>query len=477
MLLEVDKMNINEIVQALKSLQVHAIKTSSKDIESGDAFLCIMGQKVDRHDYIEDAVKRGASAIIASKVVETTVPVFYLDNINDQQYALLQAFYENPQKKITMIGVTGTDGKTSTATILYSLLYPFQDCGYMGTNGIYSKDIELPAANTTPSYETLLHALSTFIKHDVPTVAMEVSSEGIYANRIKDLLFDVAIFTNLSPEHLNTHHTMEAYFKEKAKLFDQIKEHGIAIINGDDVYGKQIKSPENIIYYGQDSSNDVQIVDLDCRQDGLSFKLQTKDNLYSIETNLIGAFNAYNLTAALITCMHLGIDIKDLIQPMKHLFIKGRMNRITLGQAFEVIIDYAHTPNGLRQLFETINESKKGKSIVVIGSAGGRDVYKRPEMGQIVASMNDYVVFTQEDPRFEDPQDIINAMVSKIETNNYDIVVDRYEAIEHALKMASPGDVVMILGKGQENYQMIQDKKITFNDYDVACEIIKGLVN
>lgn len=474
---EVDTMNkIKNVVLQLKALSIHTIQTNSSSIQQGDAFLCIKGLNVDRHDYIEDAISRGASAIIAQRPMNCAVPVFYLDDINQQQYELLRLFYDFNQNDFTLIGITGTDGKTSTATIIENLVKTVESCGYIGTNGIYSDTVSINSANTTPSYETLMYALNAFKKHDTSIVAMEVSSEGIHAQRITDLLFDFAVFTNLSPEHLNTHNTMEDYFLAKAQLFKQLKVDATAIINGDDVYGRKIETQAQVVYFGMNDDNDYQIKQLVSRVDGLSFILKTPDQEYPIDTNLIGAFNAYNLTAALIVCLKLGYDLNQLVSAMNHLSIKGRMNRVVLGQSFEVIIDYAHTPNGLTQLFNYINTIKKGRSIVVIGSAGGRDAIKRPEMGHIVSSLNDWVVFTQEDPRFEDPQDIVAAMVSTIETHNYDIVIDRRQAIEHAIKMAQADDIVLILGKGQENYQMIGNTKIDFNDLEVACETLKDLI-
>ena len=466
------KKRLNELFDTELEIEIEGICTSSKDVKLGDLFFCIKGINVDRHDYLDDAIARGAVAAVVSREIETSIPVIEVSNPNELVVPIAAKFYDYPYEKLRMIGITGTDGKTSVATIVRSLLNEFSKTGYIGTNGVSCDGYSEDSNNTTPTQEYTFKYLNSFIEHGCENACMEVSSEGLYYDRIQPMKYDVSVFTNLTHEHLNTHGTMEAYFQQKAKLFENTKDDGACILNIDDNYYERFKEhcQGKVITYGENSQADYYFFDVDLFKTKTSFKLNRNEMIYEIKSPLLGKFNVYNLVCSIATLEHLGYGIEQIIPFFPKLRIDGRMNDIVLGQDFKVIVDYAHTPNGLKSLFSFTKELGAKRTIVVIGSAGERDSMKRPEMGEIVVSNADYTFFTMEDPRSEDPMDIINQLTSRVEhlSDKYEKIPDRKEAITKAIEFASKDDVVFILGKGNETYQKIGKEVIYFNDVEEA---------
>ena len=470
---------LNEVFDTPFDTLVKDVKTNTKEVEKDDLFVCIKGFNVDRHDFVSEAERKGAAALVVEHKVDSKLPQVIIENINDNFADICTRFYDNPSKKMTMVGVTGTDGKTTTSTVIYQLLNQVIKTGYIGTNGVKCPSYEDSSNNTTPTSEHLNRFLNNFYNENCKVVAMEAGSEGLAQGRLKNIEFDYSIFTNLTHEHLNFHKTMENYLAAKGNLFKQTKKDGYSVINIDDNYGEKIKDfcNGNVLFYGKSEKADFRFSDVIITPVGTSFNLNYKDKRYEIKSPLLGMFNVYNLTAALSVLLLMGYDINKF--DLSKLFIDGRMNDIDLGQGFKVIVDYAHTPNGYLNLFELTKTLESNRTIIVAGSAGERDKTKRPIMGKILVENADLVVFTYEDPRSEDPNDIIDDLTSEVldKKDKFVRIVDRHEAIKYAIDIAKPGNMVLVLGKGNETYETLKDGKIYFNDVEEVKSALKERLN
>ena len=450
---------------------IKGIKINSKEIQDGDLFVCTKGVNADRHDFVDDAIKNGAKAIVASKDIgKKDVPVVYVEDTNKELPNLSRKFYDYPEKKLKMIGVTGTDGKTTTTTIVQALIGK-EDCSYIGTNGVSYKNIYHKTLNTTPDSDKLYMFLDEFIKEGCSYCAMEASSEAFYRGRLDGLEYDVSVFTNISKEHLNVHKTLENYVECKSMLFKQTKKCGFCILNHDDPFYEIIKKSSNgkVLSYGKDKDSTLLIKDYKLFKDHTDITFVYNKEEFNMKSPLLGEFNIYNLAAAILVCFSLNISLDKIRENIKDINVDGRMQVVETNSNYSVIVDYAHTPNGIKNMLDFVNKLKFNRIITVIGSAGGRDPYKRPLMGKVVLDNSSYVIFTSEDPRFENPKDIICDMLKESkDKNNYEIQVNRALAIKKAIDISSENDVVVILGKGNENYQVVKDEIIEFNDVDKA---------
>lgn len=467
---------LNELYDCNYDVLISGISVNSKDIKKGDIFVCITGNKADRHDYIDEAVNNGAVALVTSREVKTTVPYVIVDNPDDEVIYLSQKIYNNPEEKLLMYGVTGTDGKTSVATIVSGLLGNYR-CGYIGTNGRSCAKFNKDTDNTTPAPHKLYGYLDEFLKNDCDSVCMELSSEGMLHGRLKELSFDCIGITNITSEHLNSHGSLENYVNCKKEIMTLTKNGGYCVLNKDDKYYNEVNEicKGNVLTYGRDIDNDLQIVDYNLGTSHTEIGFKYDGKLYQIDSPLLGEFNVYNLACAILMCLSLGNDMDNLIKNISNLSISGRLDLIDRGQNFTVMVDYAHTPNGITQLLKFVKSLNKNRIIVVIGQAGERDAVKRSEVGRVVATIADLAIFCYEDPRGEDPSEIIDMMCADIKNlNNYKKIIDRSEAIKYAIDVAEYNDIVLILGKGNETYQKLKDKVIYFNDEE---EAIKHLDN
>lgn len=460
---------LSELFDVDIDIIIESIEEDSRVVADNYLFCAIKGLTVDGHNYIDKAVENGALAVLVSKDVKTTVPVIKVEDTNKAMAMALSKFYDNADKKLKLIGVTGTDGKTTLTSIIYQLINNFDKCGYMGTNGAECHAFSQEMKFTTPFPKDLYKYLSRFYKEKCNYVAIETSSEGFLTKRLVDLEFDVSIFTNISAEHLDKHKTMENYIECKGELFKQTKKDGYCIINNDDDYSETIKqfSNGNIITYGINKESDIMATDIIVSENKLIFKLKLFDNYYDIISPLSGMFNVYNLMAAIGACYLLGFNINEVIEAVKKLKpVRSRVNFLNYGQPYKIILDYAHTASGVKNLLEYVNVIATGKIITVLGAAGGRDATKRPLMGELATKLSDHVIFTMDDPREEDPNDIIDDMVSTIkdDKSNYERIVDRGKAIKKALDLAESDDVVVITGKGSDNFMAIGKEYIEYND-------------
>lgn len=464
---------LNELFNNINSdCSVNGIKINSKEVKEGDIFVCTMGVTADRHDFIDEAIENGACAVVVSKDVEVkSVPIIKVDDTNSYLRKLCSKYYDYPYEKMEMIGVTGTNGKTTVAEIIYQLLG--DDCAYLGTNGRKWKNNSLPMRNTTPDVDRLYMYLNEFVNDKCKTTVMEASSEAFFRHRLDDIKFHIAILTNISEDHLNIHKTLDNYIECKCQLFRQVSDNGYSILNSMDVNYERVLhcSKGTILTYGMNESDTLFIKDYK-EQDNkmkITFRYNLKD--YTVLSPLLGEFNVFNLAPAILTCLAKGISIEEVLKRVESLHqIEGRLEILPFTNKYIIMLDYAHTTDALDKILTYLNKIKKNRIITVTGSAGGREKEKRPGMGKVVLEKSDYVIFTMDDPREEDVNSIIDDLISDSKLTNYERVIDRKEAIYRALSIAEEDDIVFITGKGRDNYMAIGKEYLPYSDYDVIKE-------
>jgi UDP-N-acetylmuramoyl-L-alanyl-D-glutamate--2,6-diaminopimelate ligase len=455
------------------------IQYDSRKVKTGDTFVAIPGLKYDGADFIPQAIAGGAKAIVAEKdaVVPPGVEFRKVASARKALAELAAEFYDHPSKKLKLIGVTGTKGKTTICFLVHSVLNVagFKS-GIVGT---------ITTALTTPESADLQAELARMVSEGCTHCVLEVSSHALAQDRVHGCHFDIAVFTNLTHDHLDYHKTMEEYLIAKRKLFEMLGEDSVAIVNVDDPASASIIGVVRgeVIPYGlkqalhelrstKYNEFDTKVSSIDIREREMTMKVNSTE----IRTPLIGMHNAYNITAAFQCGLALGIRpavIKQGIEAVK--VIPGRQEEIDCGQPFRVVVDFAHTPDSLQKLLETYRPFTKGKLILVFGCPGERDRGKRPIMGAIAARLADYTVITTDDPHGEDPEQIIKEIelgARSTEHRTQETLIDRKEAIERALRMAKPGDTVLIAGRGHEKFQDFAGKKIPLDDRKVVRELL-----
>ena len=459
---------LSELYNILDDRLIKGIKINSKDVEPGDLFVCTMGVTADRHDFIDEAIKNGASAIVVSRDVKKNVPVIKVSDTNLELRKVCAKFYDYPCDNVYMIGVTGTNGKTTVAEIIYQLLG--DSCAYIGTNGRKYKNKHFSMLNTTPDVDRLYKYFKEFIDNGCNTICMEASSEAFYRHRLDDIKYDIGIVTNVTEDHLNIHKTIENYVNSKCQLVRQVKDNGYSILNSSDKYFNKFKEEAhgNIVSYGYKDSDTLKIEDYTLKKDKTIIKFEYKKEIYEVISPLLGSFNVDNLSAAILCLLCKGVSFEEIIKKVKKINqIEGRMEILPFTDKYTVILDYAHTTDALDNILSFLDMVKEKRIITVTGSAGGRERDKRPSMGKVVLEKSDYVIFTMDDPRFEDPNQIIDDLVSSSDKTNYERIIDRNKAIYKALDMAKDKDIILIAGKGRDDYMAIDDKYLPYCDYDV----------
>ncbi len=455
---------------------IKGIKINSKDVEEGDLFVCTKGVTADRHDFIDDAIKHGAAAVVISKDVgNKSVPLIKVPDTNRELPYLCQKFYDYPDHKLKMIGITGTDGKTSTTTIIQTLIGS-DICGYIGTNGRSCAGFKGDNPNTTPDAPYLYSYLDEFVKYNCHYAAMEASSEAFFRGRLQAIEFDVSGYTNVTSEHLNIHGSFENYLDSKLNLVRQTKKDGFCILNHDDKYFNSFKDACNghVLTYGKGEDNDLQIIDFTIYPNHTEINFKYKERKFFVDSPLMGDFNVYNLACGLLCTLALGFSLDKILENVKNIKVDGRLELLKTDTPYYVMVDYAHTPNGIANLLNFVHTLNINRSIVVIGQAGERDPFKRPKVGNIVVENASYAIFTYEDPRSEDPVKICEDIISELKAThtNYEIVLDRRKAIQKAIDIAKDNDMVLILGKGNETYEKLKNETIYFNDIEEAYNAV-----
>lgn len=474
-------MNIKSLFNVEQDFEVTAIATDNRQVKPGDLFVCIKGYTVDGHRFAKSAEEAGAVAIVCEYELENiAIPQIIVKDTAVELPRLAHLMFNKPTEKLNLFGLTGTNGKTTTAYILEHLLTGFEGhVGYIGTNGIRYANHYIEPKNTTPEPLSLQRIFHEMVEEGVKQVAIEVSSHALELHRVDYCQFKVALFTNLTPEHLDFHPTMDDYFEAKYKLFEMLTPDGHGIVNLDDEYGEKLvnrlKESQTAVYtYGIESDADFKAEDIHMTSFGTSFKLTCPEGIYEVQTPLLGRFNVYNALGAMASAYSASMPMEQIIALIKTLSpVDGRMEIINEGQDFTVIVDYAHTPDGVEKVLEFVTGIKQNGVKVVIGCPGDRDRTKRPVIAKLSVDYADDVIFTTDDPHSEDPVDILNEMVSGIKPMNYEVIVDRIEAIETAINKAQKNDIVLIAGRGHEQIQYWKSGNIRLDDREVAKEVLR----
>jgi len=444
------------------------IKSDSRKIIPGDTFIALEYVN-DGHKYVVDAINRGAVKVIVKEGLYS-VDTLVVKDTHEYLVNYLKENYGDEISNLKLIGVTGTNGKTTTCYLLHKILNELgEPCAYIGTLGFYINEKVKDLNNTTPDILDLYEMLLEAKKEGCTYVVMEVSSHALSLDRVKGLEFDIACFSNLTQDHLDYHLTMDNYLNEKQKLFRMLKGEKIAIINSDDFYFKDFIMEENInVTYGFNESNN-QITNYKTNLLGSSFIINNSD---VFQTKLLGRHNIYNLSCIISVLSVLGYNYDDY-----HLIIKeldsppGRMDSISK-DTNTIIIDYAHTPDAVSNVLSSVKELNPDHIYTIVGCGGDRDRTKRPIMADFATTLSDYVIFTSDNPRTEDPARIIEDMVQKLDKNNYEIEVNREKAIIKGIQLLKENDILMVLGKGHETYQIIGMQKIDFDDKKIVIDNI-----
>lgn len=441
-------------------------ETDSRLVCPGQIFVAIKGHTVDGHDFIEDAIKNGASKIICNHDIDYDIPYEVVDNTEEYLKDNISKDYSNIINNLTIIGVTGTSGKTTSCYLIYKLLLSLgKNAAYLGTLGYYNKDTFIDSNNTTPDILNLYKLLLKAVNDNVEYLVMEISSHSLSYERIKGLELSIGAFTNLSQDHLDYHNTMEEYLNEKLKILNYLKNDAYMILNSDDINSKKFIY-KNIKTYGE--NGDYKILNYNILPDHTNLEFSYNNNIYNTTINLTGKFNIYNYLTCISILNTLGFSLEDLINNTKYLYPpKGRCETIKVRDAY-AIIDYAHKPDAVLKILNNYNEFKKNRIITIIGCGGDRDPLKRPIMGSIATDNSDFVIFTSDNPRTEDPKAILEDITKDNHNTNYIVIENREQAIKKGIDLLEKDDILLILGKGHENYQIIGHTKYHFDDSEIV---------
>lgn len=447
------------------------IKSDSRKIEPGDTFIALDGVNHDGSEYIHDAIQRGAKRIIC-KEGDYDVETVLVPDPHAYLVDFLDVTYQDDLKEMTLIGMTGTNGKTTTCFLLYQALNQLGiSCAYIGTIGFYMDGKVRELGNTTPDVLDLYDMILEAKEHGYSHVVMEVSSHALSYQRIGHLKFQAVFFSNLTEDHLDFHKTMENYVKEKQKLFLQVKEDGICFVNIDDAYASYFLLPDNrTLTYGMHES-DYQISEVSLLENCSRFQV----NGVEYEIKLLGKHNIYNMTCVIAYLNELQVEEKKIQEVVGMLEApRGRMDVISFSNR-KVMIDYAHTPDAVEKVLLATREIPHHKIVTILGCGGDRDAFKRPIMGKIATDLSDYVIFTSDNPRNEDPMHILNDITKSLQKKNFEVIENRKEAIDKGIQTLEKNDILLLLGKGHENYQIIHNTKYDFDDKIIAETIIEKM--
>jgi len=472
------------ILSGSTDIDINGMSIDSRKIQKSNLFFCITGFNVDGHNFIDAAVKNGAVAIVVEKDIKKIYKGITVVKVDDTREAISQIcniFYDYPSKKFNLIGITGTNGKTSSTYFMESILKQHNcNVGVIGTieTRINGNKVKFDfATSTTPDTIELNQLFVKMISEKVDNVVMEVSSHALELEKVDCCDFDIAIFTNLTQDHLDLHKTMENYCNAKARLFKMCK---YGIINADDKYSHKIIEQSNceITTFSIDNESNLKAKNIEYNMDNVKFTVNINNKDVDFILNVPGRFSVYNALGVIAAALKMNIPI-DVIQKgiSSVKGVPGRIQNIKNNKGFNVIVDYAHTPDGLENIIKAVREFTNRKVITVFGCGGDRDKKKRPIMGNIAAKLSDYTIITSDNPRSEEPIDILKDIEVAVKnvTDNYEMFVDRKEAIFKAIKIAKKGDSVIIAGKGHEDYEIFKDKTIHFDDAETAKEALEDL--
>jgi UDP-N-acetylmuramoyl-L-alanyl-D-glutamate--2,6-diaminopimelate ligase len=472
-----------EILPSAQGLEVARVTADSRSVRPGDVFVAIRGERADGLDYAADAIRRGAVAVVADRPAPAGAQVAWIA-VDDARRALARMaarVHGEPAGKLVLAGVTGTNGKTSTTTLLEAILaQKYGTAGFLGTVGYRTPRRSLEADRTTPDATVVQELLAEMVADGAKAAALEVSSHALALERVEGCFFDVAVFTNLTRDHLDFHGDMEAYYKAKKRLFDLRKPGAFGVVNADDPYGRRLLgeiSKPSASYSASGAEADYRAVSAACDLTGVRFELVHERGCVAITSPLLGRFQLANLTAAAAAGLCLGISGPDVAAAVARVGnVPGRLERVEAGQPYPIVVDYAHTPDALERLLQAVRELTDQKIVLVFGCGGDRDRGKRRPMGEIAGRLSDVAIATSDNPRSEDPAAILREVEAGLEASGaseFYRIVDRREAIRKAITLANPGTVVVIAGKGHETTQVIGAVEIPFDDRKVAAELAR----
>ncbi|HEX2937670.1 MAG TPA: UDP-N-acetylmuramoyl-L-alanyl-D-glutamate--2,6-diaminopimelate ligase [Ruminiclostridium sp.] len=477
-------MNLSEFLYGIEykgeipDIEITGITSDSRKAGPGTVFVCIKGEKTDGHNYAKNAAESGCAAIISERETGALVPHIIVPDSHSAYSKACANFFGSPASKLKLIGVTGTNGKTTVTTIIKHILeHSGHKTGLIGTIKNMSGNRELPAHYTTPEPYELQSLLRTMADDGCEYCIMEVSSHALAQKRVEGLKFICGVFTNLTQDHLDFHKTMENYLKAKQKLFEMSE---IGVINSDDPYAEKIlkEAPCKTVTYGiNDKSADYRAENIIYRPDGITYDLKGRVS-GKINAALPGAFSVYNTLGAVACAVSIGVGEEKAISALTDFKgVKGRIEVVPTGRDFSIIIDYAHTPDGLEKILRAVKGFARGRVVALFGCGGDRDKGKRPKMGKTAADNADFLVITSDNPRTEDADVIIKDILAGLEqsTTPYITITNRREAIEYAIKNARKDDCIVLAGKGHEDYQILPTGRIHFDEREVVAEILKDM--
>lgn len=469
------------LIKGKADIDINTMTIDSRKAGDGVLFIAMVGMTVDGHKFIPSAYEKGTRAVITEHEIESIpedMTVYQVESARDALAIMAANFYGFPCRELNMIGVTGTNGKTSTTYFIESVLnYIKHKTAVIGTVEIRiggkKRDIDF-ATSTTPDTIELNQMLRIMADEKCDDVIMEVSSHSLELKKVKGIDFKVGIFTNLTQDHLDFHKTMENYCAAKSKLF-KMCEYGV--INADDEWADKITENATckIMTYSIEKPSDLQAKNIEYLMDRVHFTVNINGQDIRFELMVPGRFSVYNALAAIGAMVSMGVSAEDIKAGINNIKgVPGRIQNIPNDKGFNVIVDYAHTPDGLENIINAVREFTKGRIITVFGCGGDRDRTKRPIMGEIVARLGDIPIITSDNPRSEEPSSILKEVEVGVKpvTDKYEMIVDRRDAIKRAIEIAEKGDSIIIAGKGHENYQILKDKTIHFDDAEVAAEIL-----
>ena len=442
----------------------------SRKVCKGQTFIAIKGLTVDGHDFINNAIENGASKIICEHEIDVPVPYEIVPNTENWLKETLKKEYGEYIDKLKLIGVTGTNGKTTSCYLTYQMLNMLGvNTAYIGTIGFQHKDEIIELNNTTPDVLTIYKLLYHAYENKCEAVVMEVSSQALSYDRLFGINYSIISFTNLTEDHLDYHKTMENYLKAKLLILNHLKKDAVITANMDDKeYIKFKKENHKFLTFGINGDYKIKSTDINPINTKLNFSFNSKD--YNVTIPLTSKFNVYNYLTMLSIVNSYGLDIEDIIKNTNKLHApKGRCEAYPVNNGY-AIIDYAHTPDAVEKVITAYNELKTNRVITIVGCGGDRDPKKRPIMGDIATRLSDYVILTSDNPRTEDPKKIMDDILNGVKTNNYEVILDRKSAIKKGIDIMEKGDILLILGKGHENYQIIGREKHHLDD---AEEVLK----
>lgn len=478
-------MNLENLIKNLEAkvigetnLDILDITYNSKKVKKGSLFVCLCGENSDGHDFAKDAERNGAAAILCEKQVQVNIPQIVVSSTRKALSKVFSCFYDNPQNKLKIIGLTGTNGKTTTSFLIKSILEERgRKVGLIGTQGAFIGKQFFQTGLTTPDPQLLFKLLKQMVDFGVEYVVMEVSAHALALDKTEGIVFEVGVLTNLTQDHLDFFKTMENYKRAKFKLFEGNKIKS-AVLNFDDEFGRKLGETITVPFlsYSLNNPSDVFAAKIGNKNGKNKFIVNILDNVFDVESNLIGEFNIYNSLAAASVAAMLGCSTKQIKNGLEKLLgVEGRLNRFNLSNGVVAFIDFAHTPDGIEQALNAIRELKFKQIITVFGCSGNRDKDKRHKMGQIAEKLSDYVVLTTDNPRFENPELILDDIEIGMEKTAHTRFVSREQAIEFALTLAKKGDCVAILGKGAETYQDINGVNVPYSDFEVVKNFNENL--